>query len=80
MGKKFKVESHNLVLKHVKLSDAEVKKLLEKYNIPIKELPKILITDPVIAELNVKTGSVMKIVRPSGTSGEATYYREVING
>ena len=39
---KFKVEDHKLVPKHTKLSEAETKKLLEAYQITIKELPKIL--------------------------------------
>lgn len=80
MGKTFKASSHNLVPKHVKLSDNEVKKLLEKYNITVKELPKILKEDPAIGELNTKPGEVIKIIRKSRTAGEATYYRVVVNG
>ena len=79
MGKKFKAEAHHLVPKHVKLSDAEAKKLFEKYNITAKELPKILNTDPVVEELNVKAGDVIKVVRKSGTAGETAYYRGVID-
>lgn len=80
MGKKFKAESHILVPRHVKLSSAEAKKLLEKYDITTKELPKILRTDPAIAELTINTGDVIKIIRKSKTAGEAIYYREVVNG
>ena len=79
MGKKFKAGSHILVPKHVKLSDTETKKLLEKYNITAKELPKILIIDPVAVELNAKAGDIIKIPRKSRTAGETVYYREVIH-
>lgn len=79
MGKTFKLGIHTLVPKHVKLSEGEAKKLLEKYHITVKELPKILRTDPAIAELKVKPGDVIKIFRKSEKSGEAVYYRGVVN-
>lgn len=78
MGKKSKVSSY-LVPKHIKLSKAEKKKLLEKYNITVKELPKILKTDPAIAELQAKEGEVIKIIRKSKTTGETVYYRGIVN-
>lgn len=79
MGKKFTVLPHALVPKHVKLNDTEVKKLFEKYSITAKELPKILKADPVVTELNVDAGDVIKIVRQSKTAGETVYYREVVD-
>ena len=72
--------SHNLVPEHVKLSDKEKAELLAKYNIKARDLPRILLSDPAIAELNVKEGDVVKISRKSQTSGEAAYYRGVVNG
>ena len=77
---KFKIENHSLVPKHSKLSEKETKDLLEKYNITIKELPRIIKKDPSITNLNVKSGDIIKIVRKSPTAGEAIYYRCVING
>ena len=77
---KFKVEDHKLVPKHSKLSEAETKKLLEAYEITIKELPKILKKDPALAHLTVKPGDVIKITRDSATAGEAFFYRCVIHG
>ena len=77
---KFKIENHSLVPKHSKLSEKETKDLLEKYNITIKELPRIIKKDPSITNLNVKSGDIIKIVRKSPTAGEAIYYRRVING
>jgi DNA-directed RNA polymerase subunit H len=78
MGKTFKVRSHNLVPKHAKLSDSEAKKLLAKHGITIKELPKILSTDPVIEELGAKPGDIIKITRESKIAGETIYYRGVV--
>ena len=78
--KEINITPHYLVPKHTKLNESETKKFLEKYNITIKELPKILITDPAIAKLDAKPGDVVKIHRTSETAGEINYYRGVING
>jgi DNA-directed RNA polymerase subunit H len=79
MKKKFKTDKHILIPKHSKLSDSQKEKLLEKYNISIKELPRILKTDPAISSLDVKPGDVIKIIRKSQTAGEAIFYRVVVN-
>lgn len=68
---------HVLVPKHTKLSDAEKKALLEKYNITVRELPKIPQTDSALAGMDVKQGDVVKISRDSPTAGKATFYRGV---
>jgi len=44
-----------------------------------KDLPKILLTDPALKNLDVKTGDVIKITRRSQTAGYTTYYRVVVN-
>ncbi|MFH1682844.1 MAG: DNA-directed RNA polymerase subunit H [Candidatus Woesearchaeota archaeon] len=80
MATKPKIKFHVLVPKHTKLSDAEAKKVLETYNISVKDLPKIVLEDSAIAALNVKVGDVIKISRKSKTAGESVYYRGVING
>jgi DNA-directed RNA polymerase subunit H len=77
---KFKVENHSLVPKHSKLSEKETKALLERYNITLSQLPKILNKDPSIKNLNVKSRDVIKIVRKSPTAGESIFYRCVVNG
>lgn len=79
MNKKFKTDKHILIPKHSKLSDSQKEKLLEKYNISIKELPRILKTDPALISLDVKPGDVIKITRKSSTAGEAIFYRVVVN-
>ncbi|MBI5392904.1 DNA-directed RNA polymerase subunit H [Candidatus Woesearchaeota archaeon] len=77
--KKFDITKHSLVPKHAKLSDKEKKQLLEKYNITLNELPKILANDPAIKDLGLKNGDVVKIERISKTAGEYEYYRGVVN-
>ena len=71
---------HTLVPQHIKLSDAEAKKLMDTYRISIKDLPKIILSDPAIADLGPRAGDVIKIIRKSKTAGETVYYRGVING
>ncbi len=73
------VSKHVLIPKHIKIGEKEKKELLEKYNISLKELPKILKDDPAIASLNVKPGDVIKVIRKSPTAGEAIFYRGVTN-
>ncbi len=79
MKKKFKIDKHTLIPKHSKLSDAQKEKLLEKYNISVKELPMILKTDSAIVSLAAKPGDVIKITRKSLTASEAEFYRVVID-
>lgn len=74
-----KISDHNLVPKQIKLNKEKKKEILEKYNITTKELPKIQKEDPGIAHLKVDSGDIIKIVRPSGTSGKSVYYRVVIS-
>ena len=78
MKKKFKVDKHILIPKHSKLSESQKEKLLEKYNISVKELPRILKTDAAISSLGAKPGDVIKITRNSATAGTSDYYRLVV--
>ncbi|NQU98624.1 DNA-directed RNA polymerase subunit H [Candidatus Woesearchaeota archaeon] len=71
--------THILVPVHLKLSDKDKKALMEKYNVDIKELPKISIKDPAISHLDAKERDVIKIIRKSSTAGETVFYRGVIN-
>lgn len=79
MKKKFRIDKHILIPKHAKLSEKEKVKLLEKYNISLKEVPRILKTDSAIESLGVKPGDIIKIIRQSPTAGEAIFYRVVTN-
>ena len=80
MAKAVEISKHNLVPKHTKASDKETEQLLERYNISVTQLPKILKNDPAIKELKLKIGDVVKIVRNSPTAGETVFYRSVTNG
>ena len=77
--KVIEIKHHVLIPKHLKTSEKEKKMLLEKYNITLRELPKIQITDPAIQKLDVKPGDIVKVVRYTKVTGETVYYRGVIN-
>ena len=67
---------HILQPKNSKLKPEEVKKLLEKYNITISQLPKISIKDPSLGE-GYAQGEILKIERKE--EGKVmTYYRVVV--
>jgi DNA-directed RNA polymerase subunit H len=74
------ISKHKLVPKHILLKEKEKKELLKKYKIQLKQLPRILISDPVVKTLNPKVGDVIKIIRKSETGGESEYYRVVVRG
>ncbi|MFZ2070090.1 MAG: DNA-directed RNA polymerase subunit H [Halobacteriota archaeon] len=69
---------HELVPVHEKISDEELKELLNVYKIRKEQLPKIKSTDPVIKEIKVEEGGVVKIMRRSRTAGRAVSYRLVV--
>lgn len=73
------LSKHEYTPKHVKLSNGEIEKLLSKYNISKKQLPRILKNDAAIKDFDVKPGDIIKIVRKSTTCGESVYYRVVVN-
>ena len=78
MEKDFKIMDHILVPKHEILSEKEKKALLKKYKISEKQLPKILLSDPVVKEIGAKVGDVIKITRESLVAGKSIYYRIVV--
>ncbi len=75
----FDVHAHVLVPKHEKLSAEEAKKVLEQYHTTIKEMPKILTSDPALRGLGVKPGDIVKITRKSYTAGVSVFYRGVVD-
>ncbi|MEK6927771.1 MAG: DNA-directed RNA polymerase subunit RpoH/Rpb5 C-terminal domain-containing protein [Nanoarchaeota archaeon] len=66
---------HALQPKHSKLKPDEVKKILEKYNITISQLPKISIKDAAIPE-GCTQGDVLKIERKE--EGKSVIYHRVV--
>lgn len=62
------------------LSDEETKVVLNGYHAKRRDIPKMLLTDPISCYYNAKPGQMFRVVRPSETSGEAVSYRLVIKG
>ena len=63
---------HILQPKHMKMSLVEAKKVLDKFNIALAQLPKISKKDPALPE-GCETGDVIKISR-----ADEEYFRVVI--
>ncbi len=74
------INKHLLVPKHSKLTDAEKKKLFEKYSVSTIELPKIMKTDPAIKKFDPKVGDIILVERESKTAGKTSFYRAVVEG
>ncbi len=76
----FNIYRHEFVPKHEVISDkTEIDNIMKKYLLKNKfQFPLILNTDPVCKYLNIKSNSLVKITRPSVTSGEYILYRFVI--
>ena len=78
MEQELKIEKHEFVPEHIKLTEEESEELLKKLNLSRKQLPKIMKEDPAVEKLDVKKGDIIKIIRKSPTIGEAEFYRAVI--
>lgn len=59
------------------LTPSEMKKVKEEYNITDYTCKKILKSDPVSKYFALRKGEIIRIIRPSSTSGESIDYRIV---
>ena len=81
MKGKINILNHELVPKHIILTEDEKKNVMKMYGIKkLNQFPKILKSDPVIRLLKTKSGDLVKIIRKSDTAQESIYYRVVIEG
>lgn len=72
------ITKHKLVPKHEILSKTEKDEFLKKNKFKLHNLPRILISDPVIKFIYGVKGDVIKITRQSETTGKSLYYRVVV--
>ena len=78
--REFDIFKHGLVPPHRIMSKDEVKELMKKYGLKsLKQLPRILVTDPAAIAIGAVRGDVLEITRKSITGGESKYYRLVIH-
>ena len=71
------VSDHYLVPKHSVLTDKEKEVLFKQFDVRFSELPKILLDDPALKGLDVKSGHVIKIEKEHSVIGTLDYYRGV---
>ena len=74
----FDLFQHELVPTHEFATEAEIQDIIDKYAIDVKQLPKILVSDPAVQLLGAKIGDVVKIIRDSPTAGKYVTYRYCI--
>jgi DNA-directed RNA polymerase I, II, and III subunit RPABC1 len=71
---------HNLVPKHILLTQEEKDKYFEVFNHHPRDMKKILVNDPVARFYGAKITDLFKIIRSSITSGKEVDYRIVVPG
>lgn len=69
-----------LVPIHIVLTDEEADKYLEEYHLKKSELSRMFTSDPIAKYYNMKTGQMVKIIRPSVTGGQEIAIRVIVPG
>ncbi|WP_211263795.1 DNA-directed RNA polymerase subunit H [Methanobrevibacter cuticularis] len=68
---------HELVPRHVILSESEIEKVFKDLDFEKDRLPKIKSDDPVVKAIEAKKGDILEITRNSPTAGTFVTYRLV---
>jgi DNA-directed RNA polymerase subunit H (RpoH/RPB5) len=71
--------AHVFMPKIKPLNSDEKQRVLDEYDIKLKDLPKMEKIDFEARYYNLKCGDIIEITRPSIASGEAVFYRIVVN-
>jgi len=66
--------SHELIPEHKLLSKEDASKILAEFKVSLLQIPKIQTKDPALADMNVKPGQVISVIRLDGSR----YYRLVV--
>ncbi len=71
----------NILVPKYEILERETEEFLtfcEKYNCKKRNIPKLFLHDPMARYYNLKKGDIVRIIRPSETSGYSPFYRLVI--
>ena len=60
------------------LTEAEIENFFKSYQLNKNYIPKMVSIDPIARYYNLKEGAIVRIIRPSITSGYSSFYRIVI--
>ncbi len=74
----FEPMTHLFVPKHEILGKSEADEIMAGFNARPDQMPFISSSDPVIRSISAQPGDLIRITRKSETSGEAQYYRYVV--
>ena len=80
MKREIDISKHELVPKHSIVSEKGKREILKKYGVSLRQLPRILSSDPMVIKLGAKPGDIIRIERKSPTAGKTIYYRVVVKG
>jgi len=73
------IVEHELQPKFELLLDDEKNKYMEEYDLNIKNMSRILLTDPICRYYAAKSGDIFRIIRPSHMTAMGFHYRLVVD-